>query len=172
VLLQKRSWIALMLHTKVIPYNQIAELSENLHKQGKRIIFTNGCFDILHLGHILYLEKAKAMGDVLIVGVNSDASVKRLKGNERPIIPENERALVLAALEMVNYVCIFEQDTPYELIDLIKPNVLVKGGDWPIEKIVGADIVQKAGGKVYSLNFIAGLSSTNIIERIKQGTQQ
>ena len=93
MLLQKRSWIALMLHTKVIPYNQIAELSENLHKQGKRIIFTNGCFDILHLGHILYLEKAKAMGDVLIVGVNSDASVKRLKGNERPIIPENEQPL-------------------------------------------------------------------------------
>jgi len=161
-----------MLRTKIIPYNKIAELSENLHNQGKRIIFTNGCFDILHLGHVLYLESAKAMGDVLIVGLNGDASVKRLKGNERPIIPEDERALVLAALETVDYVCIFEQDTPYELIDLIKPNVLVKGGDWPIDKIVGADIVQKAGGDVCSLHYVTGLSSTNIIERIKQGTQQ
>jgi len=157
-----------MLQNKIIPYSEIAELSQKLHQQGKKIVFTNGCFDILHCGHILYLEKAKTLGDILILGLNSDASVKRLKGNNRPIVPEKERALVVAGLESVDYVCIFEQDTPYELIDLIQPDVLVKGGDWTIDKIVGADIVQKKGGKVLSLNYEQGFSTTNIIERIKQ----
>ena len=157
-----------MLQNKIIPYSEIAELSQKLHQQGKKIVFTNGCFDILHCGHILYLEKAKALGDILILGLNSDASVKRLQGNNRPIVPEKERALVVAGLESVDYVCIFEQDTPYELIDLIQPDVLVKGGDWTIDKIVGADIVQKKGGKVLSLNYEQGFSTTNIIERIKQ----
>ncbi len=157
-----------MLQNKIIPYSEIAELSQKLHQQGKKIVFTNGCFDILHCGHILYLEKAKALGDILILGLNSDASVKRLKGNNRPIVSEKERALVVAGLESVDYVCIFEQDTPYELIDLIQPDVLVKGGDWTIDKIVGADIVQKKGGKVLSLNYEQGFSTTNIIERIKQ----
>jgi len=157
-----------MLQNKIIPYSEIAELSQKLHQQEKKIVFTNGCFDILHCGHIRYLEKAKALGDILILGLNSDASVKRLKGNNRPIVPEKERALVVAGLESVDYVCIFEQDTPYELIDLIQPDVLVKGGDWTIDKIVGADIVQKKGGKVLSLNYEQGFSTTNIIERIKQ----
>ncbi|HOE54484.1 MAG TPA: D-glycero-beta-D-manno-heptose 1-phosphate adenylyltransferase [Candidatus Cloacimonas acidaminovorans] len=157
-----------MLQNKIIPYSEIAELSQKLHQQGKKIVFTNGCFDILHCGHILYLEKAKALGDILILGLNSDASVKRLKGNNRPIVSEKERALVVAGLESVDYVCIFEQDTPYELIDLIQPDVLVKGGDWTIDKIVGTDIVQKKGGKVLSLNYEQGFSTTNIIERIKQ----
>ena len=157
-----------MLQNKIIPYSEIAELSQKLHQQGKKIVFTNGCFDILHCGHILYLEKAKALGDILILGLNSDASVKRLKGNNRPIVSEKERALVVAGLESVDYVCIFEQDTPYELINLIQPDVLVKGGDWTIDKIVGADIVQKKGGKVLSLNYEQGFSTTNIIERIKQ----
>lgn len=157
-----------MLQNKIIPYSEIAELSQKLHQQEKKIVFTNGCFDILHCGHILYLEKAKALGDILILGLNSDASVKRLKGNNRPIVPEKERALVVAGLESVDYVCIFAQDTPYELIDLIQPDVLVKGGDWTIDKIVGADIVQKKGGKVLSLNYEQGFSTTNIIERIKQ----
>lgn len=161
-------WIVLMLQNKIIPYSEIAELSQKLHQQGKKIVFTNGCFDILHCGHILYLEKAKALGDILILGLNSDAPVKRLKGNNRPIVSEKERALVVAGLESVDYVCIFEQDTPYELIDLIQPDVLVKGGDWTIDKIVGTDIVQKKGGKVLSLNYEQGFSTTNIIERIKQ----
>ncbi|CAO80272.1 Glycerol-3-phosphate cytidyltransferase [Candidatus Cloacimonas acidaminovorans str. Evry] len=164
----KRFGIVLMLQNKIIPYSEIAELSQKLHQQGKKIVFTNGCFDILHCGHILYLEKAKALGDILILGLNSDASVKRLKGNNRPIVSEKERALVVAGLESVDYVCIFAQDTPYELIDLIQPDVLVKGGDWTIDKIVGADIVQKKGGKVLSLNYEQGFSTTNIIERIKQ----
>ena len=157
-----------MLQNKIIPYSEIAELSQKLHQQGKKIVFTNGCFDILHCGHILYLEKAKALGDILILGLNSDASVKRIKGNNRPIVPEKERALVVAGLESVDYVCIFAQDTPFELIDLIQPDVLVKGGDWTIDKIVGADIVQKKGGKVLSLNYEQSFSTTNIIERIKQ----
>ena len=157
-----------MLQNKIIPFAEIAQLSQTLHQQGKKIVFTNGCFDILHCGHILYLEKAKALGDVLIVGLNSDVSVKRLKGNKRPIVSEKERVLVVAGLESVDYVCIFEQDTPYELIDLIQPDVLVKGGDWSIDKIVGADIVQKKGGKVLSLKYEQGFSTTNIIERIKQ----
>ncbi|MEN6445480.1 MAG: D-glycero-beta-D-manno-heptose 1-phosphate adenylyltransferase [Candidatus Cloacimonas sp.] len=158
-----------MLQSKIIPYAKMDELSKNLRNQGKRIIFTNGCFDIIHSGHILYLENAKAMGDVLIVGLNSDASVKRLKGISRPVNAEGDRALVLAALEMVDYVCIFEQDTPYELIGIIKPDVLVKGGDWQVEQICGADIVQSYGGKVCSLNYEKGISTSEIIKRIKQG---
>jgi D-beta-D-heptose 7-phosphate kinase/D-beta-D-heptose 1-phosphate adenosyltransferase len=157
-----------MLQNKIIPFAEIAQLSQTLHQQGKKIVFTNGCFDILHCGHILYLEKAKELGEVLILGLNSDISVKRLKGNNRPIVPERDRALVTAALESVDYVCIFEQDTPWELIELIQPDVLVKGGDWQVDKIVGADIVQKKGGKVLSLNYEQGISTTNIIERIKQ----
>lgn len=134
--------------------------------QNKKIVFTNGCFDILHAGHVAYLNEAKEQGDILFVGLNSDSSVKRLKGNKRPIIPESERKYILENLKSVDFVEIFEEDTPYELIKIVNPSVLVKGGDWEVEQIVGHDIVLARGGEVKSLLFKEGLSTTNIIEEI------
>ena len=145
----------------------MALLCEQLHQRGNKIVFTNGCFDILHSGHVLYLEEAKALGDVLILGLNSDNSVKRLKGDERPINNESDRAIVAAALEAVDYVCLFGEDTPYDLIWAIQPDVLVKGGDWQIADIVGADIVLARGGKVQSLRFVEGRSTTAIINKMR-----
>jgi rfaE bifunctional protein nucleotidyltransferase chain/domain len=133
--------------------------------QGKKIVFTNGCFDILHRGHVTYLSEARRLGDLLVVGVNSDASVKRLKGPSRPINSEADRAFVLLGLKSVDAVEIFSEDTPLELIKLIRPHVLVKGGDWKIEQIVGGTEVLSWGGKVLSLNFVNGFSTTSIIER-------
>jgi rfaE bifunctional protein nucleotidyltransferase chain/domain len=133
-----------------------------LKEQGKRIVFTNGCFDIIHVGHVRYLKEAKALGDILVIGLNSDASVGRLKPG-RPINSEEQRAEVLASLMMVDYVTVFDEDTPYDLINLIKPDVLVKGGDWKKEDIVGADIVPE----VHSLPFTSGMSTTNIINKIR-----
>ncbi len=157
-----------MILTKLIPFENIAALANGLHNAGKRIVFTNGCFDLLHAGHAIYLEEARNLGDCLILGLNSDTSVKRLKGPNRPIVPQEERSIVTAALEMVDYVCVFEDDTPYELIKLVQPDVLVKGGDWGVDEIVGADLVLAAGGEVKSLRFEAGLSTTSIIEKILQ----
>jgi rfaE bifunctional protein nucleotidyltransferase chain/domain len=157
-----------MNSNKLIPYSQIEEQSRTLHKEGKRIVFTNGCFDILHAGHVLYLQKAKAMGEVLVLGLNSDASVARLKGNTRPIVNEAERCIVLGGLEAVDYIVIFDEDTPLELIIKVRPDVLVKGGDWSIEQIVGADYVIGYGGEVHSIDFIPGISSSAIIERVIQ----
>jgi D-glycero-beta-D-manno-heptose 1-phosphate adenylyltransferase len=131
----------------------------------KRFVFTNGCFDILHKGHVTYLEKAKKLGDGLIVALNSDESVRRLKGPQRPINPLSDRLEVMAALESVDFVTWFDSDTPLELIQLLKPQILVKGGDWKIPQIVGAPDVLSWGGKVYSLNYIPGRSTTEIIER-------
>lgn len=145
-------------------------LWETLQKrqaQGERVVFTNGCFDLLHAGHVLYLEEARQLGDILVVGLNSDASVQRLKGPSRPINAELERALVLAALESVSYVCIFSEDTPYSLIKLLSPNILVKGGDWAAEEIVGSELVLSSGGTVKSLSFSDGLSSSKMIHKIK-----
>jgi rfaE bifunctional protein nucleotidyltransferase chain/domain len=147
--------------SKITDWSDIPQI----HSQGKSIVFTNGCFDIIHAGHVLYLEQARALGDILIVGLNSDSSVKRLKGEGRPVNIQQNRALVLAALEAVSYVIIFNEDTPYELIKAIQPDVLVKGGDWKEDSIVGADIVRNKGGKVISLPFWEGLSSTSIIEK-------
>ena len=141
---------------------------KNLKNEGKKIVFTNGCFDIIHAGHIQYLQEAKALGDILIVGVNSDASVKRLKGNSRPINFEDDRLIVLDALKPVDYVILFDEDTPFNLIKAIIPDVLVKGGDWKIEDIIGYDIVTQNGGKVKSLSFKKGISTTEIIKRIKK----
>ncbi len=129
-----------------------------------KLVFTNGCFDILHAGHVLYLEQAKALGDILIVGLNSDASVKRLKGESRPVNSQQNRSIVLAALAAVDYVIVFDEETPYELIKAIQPDVLVKGGDWSEDSIVGADIVKAKGGEVISLPFWEGLSTTNILK--------
>lgn len=135
--------------------------------QGKKIVFTNGCFDILHKGHVSYLAEAKKLGDLLVIGVNSDASVKRLKGSERPINNENDRAFVLSQLKSVDFTEIFAEDTPLNLILKVKPGVLVKGGDWKIDQIVGAKEVLAAGGEVYSLNFVDGYSTTSIINKIQ-----
>lgn len=132
----------------------------------KNIVFTNGCFDILHRGHVSYLNEAKSLGDLLIIGLNSDASVKRLKGETRPINSEQDRKFVMENLKSVDFVEIFTEDTPLELIREICPNILVKGGDWKPEQIVGSDIVTKNGGNVYSLKFIDGFSTTSTIEKI------
>ncbi|NPA53415.1 MAG: D-glycero-beta-D-manno-heptose 1-phosphate adenylyltransferase [Aquificae bacterium] len=139
-------------------------------KEGKKIVFTNGCFDILHAGHVDYLEKAKALGDVLIVGLNSDESVKRLKGNDRPVNIQEHRKRVLEALKAVDLVVIFDEDTPERLIKEIKPDVLVKGGDWKIENIVGADFVQSYGGEVKTIDFIYDISTTKIIQKARNGS--
>ncbi len=140
----------------------LAQTVGRLRKEGKRIVFTNGCFDILHLGHVRYLETAKSFGDVLIVGVNSDASVRRLKGEDRPVNPEYDRAYLLAALDAVDYVTIFEEETPYELIRRVEPDVLVKGGDYEGKEVVGGDIAKE----VRLVDFVEGKSTTNIIQKI------
>ncbi|HOY11742.1 MAG TPA: D-glycero-beta-D-manno-heptose 1-phosphate adenylyltransferase [Saprospiraceae bacterium] len=145
------------------------ELKERLQEKadlGQKIVFTNGCFDLLHPGHTAYLEEAKSLGDILVVAINSDESVKRLKGNSRPILPQNDRALILAALESTDFITVFSEDTPYELIGILLPDVLVKGGDWQPHEIIGSDLVLAKGGNVQSLSFIEGNSTTNIEQKI------
>ncbi len=153
---------------RIIPNDKIENLVDKLRSNGKKVVFTNGCFDILHIGHVSYLEEAKSCGDILIVGLNSDASVKRLKGESRPINSQLERAFVLCGLRPVDYVVVFEEDTPYNLISKVLPSVLVKGGDWKAEQIVGSDIVLANGGEVKSLMFKEGFSTTNIITKINE----
>ena len=143
-----------------------SELSSEINKN-KKIVFTNGCFDILHVGHVRYLTEAKAQGDLLVVGVNTDASVKELKGPSRPIQNELDRAEILLGLESVDYVCLFGDETPIKLIEMIEPDVLVKGGDWAVEQIVGHEVVLESGGEVKSLQFVEGRSTTQIIEKSK-----
>lgn len=142
------------------------KLKERLKDIDGKIVFTNGCFDILHLGHLRYLEEAKKLGDILVVGVNSDESVKRLKGEKRPINKLSERMEMLAGLKPVDYVTYFEEDTPYNLIKLLMPDILVKGGDWKVDEIVGSDIVLNKKGEVLSLNFEESFATTNIIEEV------
>lgn len=139
-----------------------------LKAQGKRIVFTNGVFDIIHRGHVEYLIEAKNLGDILIVGLNSDSSVKMIKGDKRPIVAEENRAFVLANLKPVDYVVIFSEDTPYNTIKRIVPDILVKGADWDEDKIVGSDIVKQSGGVIKRITFVENNSSTNIIEKIIQ----
>ncbi len=145
----------------------ITALAKKLRHQGKKIVFTNGCFDILHLGHVDYLERAKALGDILVVAINRDASVRKLKGPERPVNSEKDRAGVLAGLQAVDFVVFFGEDTPLKTIQSIKPDVLVKGGDWPVSKIVGTGFVVARGGKVKSLKFLKGRSTTGTLKKIK-----
>ncbi|MDZ4660896.1 MAG: D-glycero-beta-D-manno-heptose 1-phosphate adenylyltransferase [Pseudomonadota bacterium] len=137
-------------------------------RKNKKVIFTNGCFDILHAGHVTYLDAAKALGDILVVGINSDESVKSLKGPTRPIQCEEDRAKILAALVSVDYVVVFGEDTPKDLIKKLEPDILVKGGDWPVDKIVGADFVKSRGGLIKSLPFVEGKSSSAIIEKVRK----
>lgn len=138
-------------------------------RNGRRIVFTNGCFDLLHPGHIGSLEQARALGDALIVGVNSDASVRQLKGEGRPVLPEGERAEILAALECVDAVVIFAELTPREVIAGLLPDVLVKGGDWPGDQIVGREEVEASGGRVVSIPVLPGYSTTEILRKIREG---
>ncbi|MFN0084903.1 MAG: D-glycero-beta-D-manno-heptose 1-phosphate adenylyltransferase [Blastocatellia bacterium] len=151
---------------KVLSLEDLRVERERLRRLGRRVVFTNGCFDILHPGHVRYLRQARELGDALIVALNSDRSVRELKGPGRPILREDERAEVMAALECVEYVTIFDEPTPREVIAALLPDVLVKGGDWGIERIVGREEVEAAGGRVLSLPFVDGSSTTDVIERI------
>ncbi len=139
---------------------------------GRRVVFTNGCFDLLHRGHTRYLEQARALGDVLVVAVNSDRSVRALKGLGRPVVPEEQRAEVLAALAAVDYTVIFDELDPARVIRAVRPDVLVKGGDWPISKIVGADDVQSRGGRVLSLPYVEGASTSSLIGRVMKASKR
>ena len=141
-----------------------------LRRQRKCVVFTNGCFDLIHPGHVRYLRAAKRLGDVLVVALNSDASVRRLKGPTRPLVPQRDRCEVMAALEMVDFVTVFDEDTPYQLIKRLQPDVLVKGGDWTPERIVGADLVTVRGGRVRALRFAKGYSTTRLVDRIRRGS--
>lgn len=136
-------------------------------RKNKKIVFTNGCFDLLHVGHVRYLQEARALGDLLVVGVNSDVSVKGLKGLSRPIQGEDDRIEILAALSGVDFVVLFADDTPEKLIREVKPDILVKGGDWSVEKIVGAEFVQSYGGSVKTLQFVKGRSTSGLVEKMK-----
>ena len=136
-------------------------------KKGKKIVFTTGCFDLLHPGHLHLLREAKKLGDLLVVAVNSDASVQQIKGPRRPILPDVERAELIAALEMVDYVTVFDGLNPYNVINELRPNLLVKGGDWEKEKIVGTEVVEKDGGEVATIPYLQGHSTTEIIERMR-----
>ena len=144
----------------------LARIVGNIKKRGQKVVFTNGCFDILHAGHVEYLSKARKMGDILVIGLNSDSSVKKLKGDNRPINNELDRARVLSALYFIDYVTIFNEKTPESLIKKLKPDYLVKGGDWNEEKIAGADFVKSYGGKVRIVPFVAGYSTSSVIDKI------
>ena len=151
---------------KIIPRAKAAPLFSRLRRQGKRIVLTNGCFDILHAGHARYLRQAAGLGDVLVVGLNSDDSVRRLKGPGRPVVAAVQRAEVLAGLEAVDAVLVFDELDPERVIRALRPDVLVKGGDWTVDRIVGAEFVQSRGGVVRSLPYVAGTSTTELIRRI------
>lgn len=153
---------------EIVDFNEIEVFVSNLRKQGLiKIAFTNGCFDILHRGHVEYLEKAKEKADVLIVGLNSDESVRLLKGEGRPYVSEGDRAFILSRLEAVDIVCIFNEDTPLELIKKAQPDVLIKGGDYTVDTIVGREIVESSGGKVLTIPLVTGRSTTSILNKIK-----
>ena len=153
--------------SKIVDKQALLDAHGRMKRAGKRLVFTNGCFDLIHAGHVRYLSEARALGDALVVALNSDRSVRALKGEGRPILNEHERAEVIAALEAVDYVIVFDEETPRELIAALLPDVLVKGGDWPLDEIVGRDEVEAAGGRVLSLPYVEGSSTTDIIERIR-----
>ena len=151
---------------KIIKREALKEKVQALKRAGKSIVFTNGCFDFLHVGHVRYLKAAKAQGDVLVVGLNSDGSVKQIKGPRRPVVPEDERAEILASLACVDFVTLFDEPDPAMLIRLLMPDVLVKGADWATEAIVGRDIVESAGGRVVRIPLTEGVSTSGMIEKI------
>ncbi|MCF8411859.1 MAG: D-glycero-beta-D-manno-heptose 1-phosphate adenylyltransferase [Melioribacteraceae bacterium] len=145
---------------------ELSIIIQQLKKANKKVVFTNGCFDILHAGHVDYLIKAKNAGDVLVVALNTDASVKRIKGENRPVVPENQRAFIMANLKPVDYVTFFDEETPHNVIAKLIPNVLIKGADWNIDNIVGKDIVEENGGEVKTIEFVTNQSTSQIIEKI------
>ena len=154
------------MDVKVKSWEETLKLRRQSKSEGRRVVFTNGVFDILHRGHVEYLAKARAMGDLLVVGMNSDASVNRIKGPSRPVNHQEDRAVVLSALACVDCVVVFEEDTPLKIIELLVPDVLVKGADWRVEDIVGADVVIKNGGRVENIELTPGRSTTNVIDKI------
>ena len=148
--------------------SEILLIRNQLKAEGKKVVFTNGCFDLIHSGHVDYLVKAKEMGDVLILALNSDSSIKRIKGDKRPILKQDERAFIVSNLKPVDYVTFFDEDTPAEIINDLIPDVLVKGADWTIDKIVGREIVEANGGEVKTIRFVNDQSTSNIIKIIKE----
>lgn len=157
------------MHSSVLTLEQAILRFGRKNRNGRRVVFTNGCFDLLHPGHIRSLEQARELGDALVIGLNSDASVRQLKGEGRPVIAERERAEILAALESVDAVVIFDAPTPRALIAVLLPDVLVKGGDWPGDQIVGREEVEAAGGRVVSIPVVPGYSTTAILKKIREG---
>jgi D-beta-D-heptose 7-phosphate kinase/D-beta-D-heptose 1-phosphate adenosyltransferase len=146
---------------------EMVSIAAEARRRGKKVVFTNGCFDLVHRGHIHVLRQAKAAGDLLIVGLNSDRSVATIKGRGRPVMDEANRVELIAAMEMVDYVVVFDEPDPYQLIEAIKPDVLAKGGDWKMNEVVGADMVERGGGRVLLIPYLEGFSTTKIIERIR-----
>ena len=158
--------------TKVLPEEQLVSVIASERAKGRRIVFTNGCFDLMHVGHTRYLQAAKSLGDLLVVGINTDASMRSLaKGQDRPIVPESQRAEVLAALGCVDFVVLFAEPDPGRLIAAIQPDVLVKGGDWTQDKIVGRDIVEARGGVVHTIPLVPDMSTTALLQRIRSTTK-
>jgi len=155
-----------MITDKIIDREKLTTILDGLRKKGKKIVFTNGCFDLLHVGHLRYLDQAREEGDLLVLGLNSDRSVRELKGESRPLLPQDERAEMMAALTMVDYIVIFDERTPLNLIKELRPDILVKGGDWKRENIVGGEEVEAAGGKVVVIPEIPGRSTSNLIAEI------
>jgi rfaE bifunctional protein nucleotidyltransferase chain/domain len=151
---------------KLKTLEELTNIVKGLRISGKRIVFTNGCFDLLHAGHVRYLQQARSMGDVLILGLNSDSSVKGIKGESRPIIPEDQRAEVLAALACVDFIVVFSAPDPLEVIRVLTPDILIKGSDWSEDQIIGADIVKEAGGRVERISLVPGVSTSQILKRI------
>jgi len=163
-----KSFTVRKINDKILSSTALAPLIKKAQKKGQKVVFTNGCFDLLHKGHVSYLEKARQQGNLLIVALNGDASVRRLKGPTRPLNPLAHRMHVMAALESVDYVTWFHQDTPLQIIRKLQPNILVKGGDWKVNQIVGAEEVLEQGGKVLSITFIKGHSTTKIIQQAQE----
>jgi len=154
------------LEDKIKNLRKLKNIISYLESKGKKIVFTNGCFDLLHYGHVKYLQEAKKKGDILVVGINSDASIKRIKGNKRPVINERDRLGLIAALESVDFVALFKEDTPLEMINFLKPEVLVKGADWNKNSIVGKALVSGYGGRVSTVRLVKNRSTTNLIKKI------
>ncbi|MDP2929429.1 MAG: D-glycero-beta-D-manno-heptose 1-phosphate adenylyltransferase [Candidatus Omnitrophota bacterium] len=155
------------MKSKMTGAKNLVKILSSLRKKGKRIVFTNGCFDIIHVGHIDYLSKAKRLGDILVVGLNSDSSVRKIKGKNRPINKESDRAKVLSSLYFVDYITIFNETTPENLIKKVRPDILVKGSDWKAGDIVGSSFIKGYGGKIKRISFVKGYSTTSLIKKIE-----
>jgi rfaE bifunctional protein nucleotidyltransferase chain/domain len=154
------------MRTKILSRDALVQELDKVRASSRRVVFTNGCFDLIHVGHLSYLSEARAIGDCLVVAINTDRSVHSIKGPDRPVLPENERAEILAAVEMVDFVTFFDEPTPQEIIEEVQPDILVKGDDWPIDGIVGREVVWARGGQVVNIPIVPGISTSEIITRI------